>query len=145
MVEIVKRTRTIKRTVKPKPLYRVRFVIDEGAEFEECNGARRPLTEEEYRGNEYQKNSRDVSYIEYRRYYGNPDRHVYLGCIVERQCSECGTWHQRASLWSIDFMDDSPELRAVNIDHNYSAEEAITLPGYLAEVAKEMITEAGNG
>lgn len=130
-----------------KAQFRVRFVIDDDAVFEESNGESRPLTEEEYKGAEYQKDGADVPYAEYLEYYGNPDRHVYLGCIVEKACKCCGHFEEVGSLWRIDFMDDAPELRAINPyqkrGQTFSVPDALALPGYLPEVARDVLSEAG--
>lgn len=156
-----------------RPAYRVRFIYDEDARFEECNGEARPLTEEEYAQNSYMGCSRHprgyqgtkehdttakgqpgrsvcacgrlyepIPYEEYRAYYGNPDRHVYLGCVVEAQCGACGEWHRAESLWGIDFMNDSRELNAINIGEWMPEAEARKLPGYAGETARDLLSEA---
>lgn len=128
----------------PKPIaYRVKFVRDDDSQFEESNGEARPFTEAEYKGNEYQKDGKDVSYADYRAYYGNPDRHVYLGAIVEKQCACCQSWTVAGSLWRLDFMDDSIECQTVSLDRYMAPIDALKLPGYLAEVARELLAEAG--
>lgn len=147
--------------------YRVRFVIDEDAGFEECNGEARPLTEEEYRENEYmgcpnhprgsktddtaiegvgtcgacQTLYAPIAYAEYLQYYGNPDRHVYIGAIVEKQCGSCEAWSVADSLWHIDLMDDDDDLQLITLDKPMNPDQATRLPGYLGEVAREMLTE----
>ena len=151
-----------------KPAYRVRFVIDEDARFEECNGEARPLTEEEYAENVYRccpdhpragtkvvqwepkqiqgcnlcerTDYRDVTYDEYRAYYGDPDRHVYVRSEVEQQCPCCNSWDYVTGLGSIDLMDDSPELR--NLDEWYEEDQLDQVVGYLGEIAREGIQEA---
>jgi hypothetical protein len=121
--------------------YRIRFEYDPDAEFEESNGENRPLTEEEYRGAEYMQDGKPVSYTDYRAYYGNPDRHVYLGAIVEKRCSCCGTWKTDASLWRIDVMDDDPEAYVVG--QTFELERLHAIPGYLRSIACELFDEAG--
>lgn len=150
--------------------YRIKFTTDLDARFEECNGESRPLTEEEYRGNEYHacpkhprtkvppKETRNgiawcgecgtrwcaVPYEEYRKYQGNPNRHVYLLCIVQRQCKCCQSWLTHASLGGIDLMDDSPEYRVVPLDRWMEPATGVPFPadwGYLAEVAQELLAE----
>lgn len=119
--------------------YRVKFVIDEEAEFEECNGESRPLTEAEYEQNYYQKNGQKVSYADYLAYYGNPDRHIYLGIVVQKQCECCESWKTVDSLWNVDMMDDNviPPL-----DSYMPPEQAITFE-YLGDEARGMLEEAG--
>jgi hypothetical protein len=154
------------------PALRVRFVYDEDAQFEECNGEARPLTEGEYTENQYmgcpdhpragsipdparpktgyglcaradcRKPLAPIPYDEYLAYYGNPDAHVYLGCVVEKQCPHCRSWTHAASLWGSDFMDDSRELRAITIDKWMTEAEARALPGYVGELAREELDEA---
>lgn len=135
---------------KRKKLYRVRFIEDPDARFEESNGEARPLTEEEYTGNEYQQDGKTIPYAEYRRYYGNPKRHVYLSCEAQSCCPCCGEWESWAGgLHGIDFMDDSPELRAVGAYYDskratwFTPEEVEQLPGYLRECALSTLGEAG--
>lgn len=127
---------------RPKA-YRVRWVYDEVARFEECNGGPRPLTAEEYAENEYMKDGQPVPYAEYLQDYGNLARHVYLGCIVEMQCPCCDSWKTAGSLWNIDFRDDNPEYHAIQIDAPIPAMKALALPNYAAEVARELLAEAG--
>lgn len=153
--------------------YRIRFVIDEEAQFEECNGEARPLTAEEYAENSYRacpdhpragskviqpaKGKRpsvvgcavcgrtdyqDIPYEEYRAYYGNPDRHVYIQSEVQRQCPCCGSWQFCGGTGHIDFMDDAPELDAVGADGWYAEGAVGQIPGYLREIAREDIGEA---
>ncbi len=123
--------------------FRVRFVIDEDASFEECNGKPRPLSEDEYAENYYMKDGEKVSYADYLDYQGNPDRHVYFGCIVEGQCACCDTWKTLESLWDIDVMDDDPAYRNLTLDVGYPAAEAVALPDYLGETTRELLDEAG--
>lgn len=152
--------------------YRLRFVYDEDARFEECNGEARPLTPEEYAENSYRAcpdhpragstvirrpkgkppvvgcavckrtDYQDIPYEEYRAYYGNPQRHVYLQLEVQRRCECCGHWAYVSGLGWIDLMDDSPEYRAVVIGHWYTPTDVRKLPGYLREVATDGLKEA---
>lgn len=134
--------------------YRIRFVIDPDARFEECNGESRPLTEEEYAEYQYMHDGKPVPYLDYLSYQGNPDRHVYMGAVLDHRCHGCGVWHHVDSLWRIDFMDDSPEV-AVLTQHAtiggfagtlcsqyYSLPaELDAIPGYLREITKEMLPD----
>ena len=162
------------QTAIAAPAFRVRFVIDEDARFEECNGESRPLTAEGYAENSYRgcpihprskvaprrvKNGHawcgecgtkyaDLPYEEYLAYYGNPERHVYLGCIVDKRCACCGQWEKdAASVWSVELMDDDPAFRRIDLSHNggyvMTPDAALNLPGYLAEIAREELDEAG--
>lgn len=84
----------------------------------------------------------DVPYPEYLAYYGNPNRHVYLGCEAQTCCVCCGEWRTTGSVWGIDFMDDSLELRAIDIGEWMTEAQAAALPGYAGEMAREQIDEA---
>lgn len=124
--------------------YRVRFVLDTEARFEECNGQSRPLTEEEYAVNYYNDpQGNRVSYADYLRYQGNPDRHVFLACQVQKQCDCCNAFNDVQSLWGIDCMDDNPEYLHTRLDHWYSFGEVNDDPrfGYLRDVARELVVE----
>lgn len=161
--------------------YRVHFVIDHDAEFEECNGENRSLTEAEYAENEYRgcpthpRGSKaadtvkpgvprqgvcacgleyaPIPYAEYLAYYGNPEMHVYIGTIVERQTG-VQDWETAEAVWNSDFMADDPALTVVSIwerdddadgmtDRYYSVNEAQQLPGYFRELALTELQEAG--
>jgi hypothetical protein len=134
--------------------YRIRFVIDPDARFEECNGEPRPLTEEEYRGYEYMRDGVPVTYADYLRYQGNPERHVYIGAVLEHRCHCCGNWQDVDSLWNIDFMDDSPEVAVLTTHATVSGfggtlcsqyytlpVELDAIPGYLREVAMDLLPD----
>lgn len=97
--------------------YRIKFTIDEDA---------RPLTETEY--------------ADYLAYYGNPDRHVYLGAVVEECCDRCGQWAVVASLWNIDLMDDDPAYLQTPLDTWIPLDAPLT--GYLAQIRDELRDEA---
>lgn len=148
-------------------LFRVRFVIDPEASFEECNGEARPLTAEEYAENQYMgcpvhprskvmaksqpaqpgrawcgecgREHEPIPYAEYLEYYGNAERHVYLGAIVDKLCTHCGSWTEAGSLWHIDLMDDDRELTLITLNKPMAIDQA---PGYLGEVARELVAEA---
>jgi hypothetical protein len=150
--------------------YRVKFITDPDARFEEMNGESRPLTAAEYAGNEYLgcpdghhtgsdpakshdgigycaecgKRYEQIPYAEYRKYYGNPKRHVYLMCVYQVGCACCDHWqHERHYLGNIDHMDDNPELvhRGKWLTPEYLEANKATL-GYLYEVGTDAIKEA---
>jgi hypothetical protein len=136
-------------TVRPDN-YRIRFVIDPDGSFTECNGEPRPLTEEEYAGVQYMRDGKPVSYADYLAYYGNPDRHVYIGAMLERRCTCCGSWSDVDSLWNIDCMDDNEEVRILtHSDRTYGAvsqyymlpTELNVIPGYLRDVTRELLPD----
>lgn len=126
-----------------------KFTIDDDAQFEECNGESRPLTEAEYVENGYRQCSIhprqscacdglgyvEVPYAEYLQYYGNPDRHVYV--FLDVYYPDGGS----DGLGNIDLMDDSDEWLALIhqfgrsiIGRKISAAQAVRLPGYLRDV-----------
>lgn len=124
--------------------YRVYFEIDEDYELDGCDGKPLPESPECYDANGgIMSNGEYVDYAEYLRYYGNPDRHVVLSCIVERECVCCGCWTVAESLHGIDMMDDSEGMHTLAMKpHYYTAAEAVALPDYLGEVARETLEEA---
>lgn len=150
--------------------YRVKFVNDANAKFEECNGSSEPLTKAEYAENSYrgcpnhprskvppsrvehgrawcgecETEYADIPYAEYLAYYGNPERHIYLGMVIEEQCHCCQSWTVKTSLWGISFMDDSIEWLTVRLYHYYPSAEAIRLPGELGSVANILLAEVMN-
>lgn len=153
----------------PGAIRRYRYVDDPDAQFEESNGQARPMTEDEYKGNEYRacpvhmrtamgtsrvengrawclcgKEYADVSYADYLAYYGNPERHVFLGLVQETQCPQCGTWKVTDSLWAIDFMDDAPELAAVNVGKWADPTTAAAWVGYAGDCVRDMERQAGS-
>jgi hypothetical protein len=146
--------------VRPEE-YRVRWVYDPEPDLENPSGSPLPGPESEYVGNEIHElidrgddpqtgRRRVVPYAEYCRYWGNPERHTVLACLVERACGACDAWEQVASLGHIDFMDDDREILGLNIGHvdrahrseYYTAEQASQLPGYVGEVARDLLDEA---
>lgn len=135
-----------------RPNLRVQWVYDhDGQNSQESPvGGNLPESETEYLKNPVTPGGGPaISYAEYCEYYGNPDRHLVLACLLQRQCPCCETWKDVGSLWGIDFMDDSPEIQKLyvtSLDHDhdqhyYSEAEAIALPGYPGEVARELIAE----
>ena len=111
---------------------RFRVKYDDYYQFEECDGGPMPMPEEAYEGNEYHKDGVIVPYVEYLKYYGNPDRHVVLSITREDRCLCCGSWVQGDSLYGIDFMDDDKDLQYPD---TYMLDE---LKGYLREVASDL-------
>jgi len=120
-----------------------------------------PGTEEEYAEAPISDTSvtphREIPYDEYCDYYGNPDRHVVLGAILEKAIPACACCGHKArvetvgSVWGIDVMDDDPALTQINIGEiglrasgsRYALDDA-NLAGCLKDVAEELYTdEAG--
>lgn len=119
---------------------RVKFMRDPEGKFVEYNGEERPLTAEEYRECPYYcPGGAVVSYKDYLAYYGNPERHVYLTCVIEEQCEACGTWRVSDSLGWIDLMDDDSALRMIELGKDLCPEEAKKLPGELGCVASDLL------
>lgn len=150
--------------------YRVRFITDPDARFEECNGEGRPLTRDAYAENTYigcpdhprvglipiegtgighcrtcGKVGAPIPYAEYLAYYGNPHAHVYLMCLYAVGCDCCGHWEpEKHFLGGIDTMRDSPELahrgKWLTVEYLEAHKDEM---GYLYEVAQEALEEAG--
>jgi len=51
------------------------------------------------------EDGKPIPFEEYKQFYGNPNRHVVLTCMLEEACGECGSWVVKDSLCGIDFMD----------------------------------------
>lgn len=83
---------------------------------------------------------RPVPYHEYVKYWGNPERHRAVIAILERQCAECHTWHVLETLGGIDLMDDHAECRAIGRMYT-GPQEFAAIPGYLGDVARELISD----
>lgn len=131
-------------TTAPATNYRVRFSLDPDGQFEESNGESRPMTADEYRDNEYMHEGQVVPYEEYRRYYGNPDRHVFVASEVEQQCPCCGAWTWAGGTCGIDFMDDAQEL--LHLDTWFTPVQILereTALGYLYDIAMDDLRDAG--
>ena len=111
-----------------------RFVInhDDDYQFEECDGGSMPMTEDRYAGNEYQKDGQPLPYEDYVQYYGNPDRHVVVFVRREDRCPCCKSWVAGDTVYGVDFMDDAKEAGYIG---TFTLDQ---LPGYLAEVARDL-------
>jgi hypothetical protein len=139
-------------TIASAQAYRLKIVPDTDFEHDSPVGGPLPESEAEYAGNQIMAlinkdddpktgARRPVPYAEYCEYYGNPDRHVVVGVILQRQCPHCGAWSEAGSLWGIDFMDDNPETLEP-WDRWVDEATARAWPGYLREVAAELLDEA---
>ena len=147
MSTTVEQTQPATQTTTPR--YRFRVELDEDFVPEGCDGKPLPESPEQYAQNPHhalinldddpQTGARRVMpYEEYAGYYGNPDRHVGLSVYLDVLCPHCKHWDRGVqSLHGIDIMDDNPEALAVGT----SATRADQLPGYLAEVARELLAE----
>lgn len=130
--------------------FRVAFHPDASYAFEEADGGPMPATEARYQANgPFMENGKPVSYERYRAYYGNPDRHVVVGLVLQRRCACCGTWDDTdTALWGIDFMDDSPEVARMpdlDGDGTLSVRDLLAVDDYLAATTRELLQEAGVG
>lgn len=82
---------------------------------------------------------REIPYAEYLQYWGNPLRILGLSVYLDRECPCCRHWDRGVeSLHGIEVMDDSPEADAIDV----TTGDLETLPGYLREVARELLREA---
>lgn len=134
--------------------YRIKFRQDPYATVDGCDGNPLPESPEVYAENGYLRaDGTPIPYAEYLEYYGNPDRHVLLMADVQRKCPCCGHWtdddehgQPLPSLGGIDFMDDDPGLSAIGSWYGppwakVPAADAIRLPGYFADIARELLGE----
>ena len=122
------------------PIYRVRVEADDQPP-EGVDGRPLPESPEVYEETPcLREDGAPVSYHDYCLREGNPDRHVMCGIIVESSCPACGSWHEVASLWGIDLMDDDPGVAWIG-----RTDTADKLPGYLGERARDLENEAQAG
>lgn len=135
--------------------YRIRFRQDcVGSSIDGCDGKPLPEAPEVYAENQcLRPDGTPIPYDEYCDYYGNPDRHVLLMADVQRKCPCCGHWTDEdeggeplPSVGRIDLMDDSPDLYEIGSWYGppwakVAAVDAIRLPRYLAEIARELLGE----
>jgi hypothetical protein len=107
---------------------------------EECG------TEQEHDGSEMPnlggvcldpKDGRRIPFDEYMGYYGNPESHVVLCALVEKQCEHCDEWAVVDSLCGIDFMDNDDWATGTFNENDLSE-----LGGYQLTEAKGMLDEA---
>jgi hypothetical protein len=140
---------------KPKPEYRIRVIEDSDYTPDGCDGKPLPEAEATYTANPVMVlinpaddpttgKRRKKTYAEYLKYDGNPERHIGLAVLLDRRCPCCGEWKDGVqALWGIDFMDDSPEYLKTSLSKPYAVSELANVPGYLAEVARELLQEEG--
>ena len=114
---------------------RVKWVYDEDPDLSDLEQWNTPET---YQGYEVYEDGEPLSFKNYMQTYGNPERHVVLGCVIERECPHCGKWSGVESLWGIDFMDWQPwEIGTYQVD------EIDTLNDYQQAVSLELLAEGG--
>lgn len=58
------------------------------------------------------------------------------------ECACCHEWREVDSLWGIDFMDDSPELAAINVGTWIEGQTGRALPGYVGALVRDYVEEA---
>ena len=92
-------------------------------------------TPEKYEESPMYKGGEKISFEEYIKTWGNPERHVELSCTIQSRCDCCGAWNDVDTLYGIDFMDwQDYDLGT------YTPEEALELRNeHQAEVAKDML------
>lgn len=138
-------TREERKTVREALTWLPPYDNEPADSLHDPEGAPLPGSRKVYEENPITPNGGEaLTYEEYCKYYGNPDRHVVLGAILEEKCPTCGSWHDApgmASLWGIDFMDDDKEAQYAG--ETVEGEDFGTLPGYLAEVVRDLMSEAG--
>ncbi len=80
-----------------------------------------------------------VPFEEYIVFYGNPTRHITLGCYVETKCSCCGEWGVQSSCFGFDFMDTDNYVCGTT--DAMDLEDSL-LKGYQLEESHDLILEA---
>lgn len=141
------KTKTVRKARKGTPrVFRVRFEYDPDphASLHDPEGQPLPGSRKVYEENPITPNGGPaLTYEEYCQYYGNPERHAVLGAILEEKCPHCGQWQDApgmSSLWGIDFMDDDKEAQYAG--STVEGADFETLPGYLKEIVRGLMSEA---
>lgn len=118
--------------------YRVTFDYDPDPDFSYLE---QWDTAEKYEGNEIHENGRPLSFDEYMASgFGDPEQHVAIVADVEMQCECCNSWVHKASLGNIDFLLTDNDWTTGTFTQ--AEIEAGAVKGYLADVAKELFSEA---
>lgn len=74
-----------------------------------------------------------VPFEDYMKYWGDPNRHTVLSVLVQEECSHCGSWTTKESLWGVDFMDDDTFFVGMVAGREEEIHDAITNPHQLDE------------
>lgn len=142
------------------PQYRVRVDYETEPDLHTPEGEALPGSEAAYLANPYRVPAdyprvrprpedggvgyRDMTWEEYLAYYGDPNRHTVVAVSVQQQCPHCGEWKDAGALYNIDMMDDDRELDRVAMGQWEPVHVGIDQRrGHLADVAKELLREAG--
>ncbi len=113
-----------------------------------CDGRQLPESSEVYaEAPMLRGDGSEMPYADYCAYYGDPERHIGAAVVVDRMRPEDRDWVRVTGLYDIDLMDDSPEASEVPVGgHTTRWYYPDRLPvGYLGEVARELLQEAGYG
>lgn len=94
-------------------------------------------TPEKYKKAEVFINGELLSFEEYIKFYGNPERHVVLFAVVQQCCVVCGEWKEVSALGNIDFMDtDSLFIGTVTTENITNK-----MKGTQLSISQELLTE----
>lgn len=87
------------------------------------------------------ENGEPLSFEDYMLSYGDPQRHVFLRCVVEEQCEHCNSWVTKGSVGNVDFMDTEQYFEGVTTPGVLKSEYAMNEHQLLYSV--ELLEEAG--
>src|SRR5882672_9784268 len=101
--------------------YKVIFDLEPDPDMSWLDQWNTPAT---YKGNEVYVNGQPVPWTDYRRYWGDPDRHRMLIMLTYELKDDDDDWQLVDSLGNIDFMDDDNSeigtfYRLADISHPY--------------------------
>ena len=65
-------------------------------------------TPEKYAVSPMMRDGKELTFVEYLEYYGDPRRHCILYCRIETKCPYCDEWSDLVdgAVFGVDFMDD---------------------------------------
>ena len=127
--------------------YRIGVFQDEDFVPTGCHGKPLPEPPEVYAQSPYcWADGSEMSYAYYLQRYGDPRQHIGAAVVVERLRPEDRDWEEITALHGVDLMDDTPEADVVPVGEygevRWYYPDSLP-PGYLGEVARELLREAG--
>lgn len=123
-------------------LYRIGVYQDHDFVAEGCDGEPLPESPEVYADSPYcWADGSEMAYEEYLRSYGDPDKHIGAGVVIERLDDGAVEWVRVSEVWHIDCMVDSEEARVLPVDGIRWYRVTDMPPGFLGDVARELLME----